>query len=76
MSKPHSDDGYVWGQAIQEAMAARGCEMTLDESRQFVRELIELICLWLIDCDHPPCHQQYDDGAAHDSGDPVSPAPI
>lgn len=43
MSNTHSDDCYVWGQAIQETMAARGCEMTLDESRQFVRALLRLV---------------------------------
>ncbi|PKQ16721.1 MAG: hypothetical protein CVT67_02825 [Actinobacteria bacterium HGW-Actinobacteria-7] len=42
MSTTRSDDNYVWGQAIQEAMAARGCEMTLEESRQFVRTLLGL----------------------------------
>ena len=33
----------VFGEAIQEAMARRGCDLTLEESQQFARTLLDLI---------------------------------
>ncbi|MHB1020110.1 MAG: hypothetical protein ACYC1R_07880 [Coriobacteriia bacterium] len=33
----------VFGEAIQEAMARRGCDLTLEESQHFARTLLDLI---------------------------------
>lgn len=33
----------MFGEAIQEAMAQKGCDLTLEESQHFARNLIHLI---------------------------------
>jgi len=33
----------VFGEAIQEVMARRGCDLTLEESQHFARTLLDLI---------------------------------
>lgn len=39
---------HVVGEALQAAMAKRGCELTLEESRRFAITLIDLVAAGLI----------------------------
>lgn len=41
----------VFGEAIQEVMARRGCDLTLEESQHFARTLLDLISKGLIVAD-------------------------
>ena len=41
----------VFGEAIQEAMARKGCDLTLEESRHFARTLLDLISKGVIVAD-------------------------
>lgn len=43
----------VFGEAIQEAMARRGCDLTLEESQHFARTLLDLISAGVIAADPP-----------------------
>lgn len=42
MSEEQEERSPVFGEAMQRAMAARGCELSLEESQQFVRRLLDL----------------------------------
>jgi nitrogen fixation/metabolism regulation signal transduction histidine kinase len=41
----------VFGEAIQEAMARKGCDLTLEESRHFAQTLLDLISAGVIVAD-------------------------
>jgi len=41
----------VFGEAIQKAMARKGCDLTLEESQHFARTLLELISAGVIVAD-------------------------
>ena len=41
----------VFGEAIQKAMARRGCDLTLEESQHFARTLLDLISKGVIVAD-------------------------
>lgn len=41
----HKEKRPVFGEAIQAAMAKRGCHLTLFESQQFARALLDLISM-------------------------------
>ena len=45
MSKEDSAPQRVWGQNIQELMARRGCELTLEEAQELVRTFLRLVDL-------------------------------
>jgi|GEM_PF-4677984 len=44
---------HVVGEALQAAMAERGCDLTLEESRRFAITLIDLIASGLLVADIP-----------------------
>jgi len=54
----------VFGEAIQAAMAARGCHLSLEESQQFARSLIRLFELGALTFDPPMGGVDDEDGAA------------
>lgn len=43
----------VFGEAIQRAMAQKGCDLTLEESQHFARTLLDLISAGVIVADSP-----------------------
>lgn len=43
MERPESQKKRVFGEAMQAAMKAKGCDLTLEESRQLVRQLLHLV---------------------------------
>lgn len=59
--QPHKP---VFGEAIQAAMAARGCHVSLEESQRFALSLIRLFELGALTFDAPVVDIGDEDGAA------------
>jgi len=55
---------HVVGEAMQQLMAERGCNLTLEESRRFVLDLLRLVELGAIVPVEPPPAGEPDDDAS------------
>lgn len=61
----------VFGEAIQKAMARKGCDLTLEESQHFARTLLDLISAGVIVADasvKPDAQSPGDPGAPREIG--------
>lgn len=71
MTGAHPDGGLdgsgerkmVFGEAMQQLMERRGCHLTLDESKQFVRSLLRLVEIGaLVAAESPAAHAEPTEG--------------
>ena len=61
----------MFGEAVQEAMARKGCDLTLEESQHFARTLLDLISAGVIVANtsmEPDAQSSGDPGAPREIG--------